>query len=349
MKPDLFIQDDGFRLEFYAIKDPQKISSWRDRFLADDHAYVLQEMIIAPPGMIDEADKFSASTFTPDRCNKPFIFVGEPGSSFQYAATVARIETEKVRIEKNNQAIKIFSGGVNLLYSAPISSGSPHREQSFDGAFHRISEISKGYQMEESAIVRTWLFLRDILGGYDELNSAREKFFNKWHSAKNKFLPASTGIQNRIIGNAMLAFGFCAFSGDGVKIRQVSSPLQNEPTAYGKLFSRAVVVEFPRAKLLFISGTAAINRAGFSVHAEVFQNQLEFTLDVISAILHQESGDFSNIAQAIVYLKRSEDMASCLKILDKTGFPAERALFQAGVDICRDDLLCEIEAVAVIN
>jgi enamine deaminase RidA (YjgF/YER057c/UK114 family) len=202
--------------------------------------------------------------------------------------------------------------------------------------------------MKESAIVRTWLFMRDILNDYEELNNAREKFFAKWHTAANHFLPASTGIQNRIAGNEILAFEFCAFSGDNVALRQMPSPLQDEPTSYGKLFSRALVVEFPRSKLLFISGTAAIDKAGSSVYIGNFESQMAFTLEIVSAILSQGNGSFSNVTQAIVYLKRRKDMDSCLRILDEVGFPRDRALFQVGVDICRDNLLCEIEATAVV-
>ena len=120
--------------------------------------------------------------------------------------------------------------------------------------------------MRESALARTWLFINYILEDYEKLNMAREQYFAKWHCAANQILPASTGIQGRMTGDDALAFEFCAFSGDNVTIKQISSPLQNEPTSYGKLFSRAVAVEFPHSKLLLISGTAAVDKAGSSVY-----------------------------------------------------------------------------------
>ncbi|KIE17563.1 hypothetical protein DS62_02345 [Smithella sp. SC_K08D17] len=110
-----------------------------------------------------------------------------------------------------------------------------------------------------------------------------------------------------------------------------------------------MIVEFPKSKLLYISGTASIDKTGISVYPGDLKSQMEFTLERKSAILKQEGCDYSNIAQAIIYLKRSEDMRSCIAMLDKMGFPRDRALFQLGVDICRDNLLCEIEATAVIN
>ncbi|PKN52086.1 MAG: hypothetical protein CVU55_08500 [Deltaproteobacteria bacterium HGW-Deltaproteobacteria-13] len=350
MKSDLKLQEDGFCLEFFSGQGDvfQNDSSEHKELLLNENMYILQEIIIVPPDMMSQANNFSAGTFAPLRCNKPLIFTGHPDLPVQYAAIAAKVEKEKVSVARSDTGIKITADGINLLYSAPVfdshGSGRP-----FMTAFNKISEVLRGFQMSESAIARTWLFIRDILNDYEELNKAREQFFEKWNPAANQILPASTGIQNHIIGNEILAFEFCAFSGEHVTVKQISSPLQNEPTAYGKLFSRAVVAGFPRSKLLFVSGTAAIDKAGASVYIGNFKSQMEFTLEVISAILKQENCSFSNVVQAIVYLKRSKDMSSCFQILDQAGFPRERTLFQPGVDICRDNLLCEIEAMAVIS
>lgn len=203
--------------------------------------------------------------------------------------------------------------------------------------------------MQEAAIARTWLFMNNILKDYEKLNTAKEHFFAQWYCAANHFIPASTGIQGQMNGNEILAVELCAFSRDNITIKQISSPLQNEPTAYGKLFSRAVAVAFPHCKLLFISGTAAIDKTGSSVYIGNFESQMAFTLEIVSAILSQANGSFSNVAQAIVYLKRSKDLNSCLRILEQAGFPRARTIFQLDVDVCRDNLLCEIEVTAVIT
>ena len=108
-------------------------------------------------------------------------------------------------------------------------------------------------------------------------------------------------------------------------------------------------VGFSNSKLLLISGTAAIDKTGSSVYIGNFESQIVFTLEIVSSILRQENGSFSNVAQAIVYLKRRKDMDSCLKILDGAGFPRARAIFQLDVDVCRDNLLFEIELTAVIS
>ncbi|GAB6269022.1 MAG: Rid family hydrolase [Smithella sp.] len=351
MKSDLILREDDFCLEFFNESGNiyKRGSSQREELLSDDNVYVLQEIIIVPTDMIKETNNFSAMSIAPQRCNKPLIFIGHADLPVQYSSITAKIDRKKAIAEKNDKGIKITADKLNLLYSAPILSGQAKDDNSFNDAFNQIREVLNSFHMKESAIARTWLFMRDILNDYEELNKAREQFFAKWHTAANHFLPASTGIQNRITGNEILAFEFCAFSGDNVAIKQIPSPLQNEPIAYGKLFSRAVIVEFPKSKLLYISGTASIDKTGISVYPGDLKSQMEFTLEIISAILKQEGCDYSNIAQAIIYLKRSEDMRSCIAMLDKMGFPRDRALFQLGVDICRDNLLCEIEATAVIN
>ena len=350
MQPDLILQEDSFCLEFHTISKlvPADEFPQMANLIVGDNGYVIQERIIVPPHMICQANNFSARTIAPLRCNAPLIFIGHPDLPVQYTSIVARPEKGKSMVEKCDKAIKITAEGTNLLYSAPIftKQGDGH---SFVRAFSKISEVLQSFPMQESAIARTWLFMKNILKDYETLNTAREKFFAKWHCAANNFLPASTGIQGHMNGNETLAVEFCAFSGDNITIKQISSPLQNEPTAYGKLFSRAVAVQFTNSKLLFISGTASIDKAGVSVHIGNFENQLAFTLEVVSAILSQENGSFSNVAQAIVYLKRSKDMDSCLRILDGVGFPRTRTIFQLDVDVCRDDLLCEIEATAVIT
>ncbi|MDI6742453.1 MAG: Rid family hydrolase [Smithella sp.] len=346
MSKDLIVHGDGFHIEFHTknhMTSPERFPPLCAE-ISGDNDYVLQERIIVPPDMANMAGRYSSMTSTPDRCNSPLILKGHPDLPFQRASVVARIEDAASKADKSDHAIKITSGESSVLYGAPIFGLTG----SFHAAFKKISDVLENVQMNESDMVRTWIFMDDILKDYDELNTAREKFFSQWHGQDKTFIPASTGIQSRTIGHNRLAIEFCAFSGKNISIRQISSPLQNEPTAYGKLFSRAVLVELIRSKLLFISGTAAIDKAGRSVYAGNFEKQLKFTLDVLTEILGQQNAGFSSIAQAIVYLKRSEDLRSGMNILEKTAFPCEKSLFQIGVDVCRDDLLCEIEVTAVI-
>jgi enamine deaminase RidA (YjgF/YER057c/UK114 family) len=348
MVPSSVLREDGFSLEFFTADDLDE--ALENSPLADTigiDGYVLQERIIVPPRLAGEAVRFSTRTIAPERCNAPLIFIGHPDLPVQYASIVARAG-EKASIEKRDASIEISAEGMNLLFSAPIlsRSKSPHE---FYSAFDGISKVISSSRMPESAIARTWLFMEDTLRDYELLNQARGLCFREWFSSADCIIPASTGVQGRLIGSPALAIEFCAFSGGRLSVRRLFSPLQNEPTAYGKLFSRGVAVRFPKNALLFISGTAPIDRTGASVHAGDFGRQMEFTLEALSAILRAAGGDFAGVIQAMVYLKRSADLDSCVRILDKAEFPRARALFQLDVDICRDDLLCEIEVTALIS
>lgn len=249
MQPNLILQEDGFRLEFRSISKFIPLNEFpqmTDGIIGAD-GYVLQERIIVPPHMLDQANNFSARTIAPLRCNQPLIFVGHPDLPVQYASIIARPEKGKSRFEKRDAAIKIMTNGINLLYSAPIFSKHGGNSHSFIPAFDKISEVLQRFQMQESAIARTWLFMNNILKDYEKLNTAREQFFAKWYCAPNHFIPASTGIQGQTIGNESLAIEFCAFSGKNIKIKQISSPLQNEPTTMANCSAVPWLSSFPFA------------------------------------------------------------------------------------------------------
>jgi enamine deaminase RidA (YjgF/YER057c/UK114 family) len=346
----LLMQEDTFGLEFLTINnfDVDADKSYLADIIRD--GYILQERIIVPPHLIAKAESCCALSINKSKANSPLIFIGHSDLPVQYSAVIARLKKSSAQIEKDDEAIKIIADGINLLFSAPIVCCSDATSHSFFASFEEISKILHAHQMRESAIARTWLFLKNILKDYESLNLARESFFAKWYSpSANHFIPSSTGIQGHIKGDNILTMEFCAFSGRDISIRQILSPLQNEPTAYGKLFSRAVAVYLPHNELVLISGTAAIDKSGTSVHIGNFDLQMTFTLDVVKALLHEAGGTFSNIAQAIIYLKNYKDLSSCIRILDEAGFPRGKVLFLLDVDICRELLLFEIEVMAVIS
>lgn len=344
------LNEEDFSIAYYSLNHhvSEKLFDWRKQFLQEDDCFILQEILILPDGSAINPEDLSPYRVVPHRCLAPLILIGHHDSSAQYLSVVAKAIKGRSEVIKSDRAMHLVSKGINVLYSAPLFADRKEKDPFVD-AFFRMGAVLNGVGMKESALTRTWLFLNDILADYEKLNQARQEYFNTWYPISRAFLPASTGIQSRINNHEMLAFAFCAFSGQKVAIRQLSSPLQNEPTDYGKLFSRAAVVEFPRSNILFVSGTASIDKTGRSVYVGSFHDQMEFTLDVLSAVLKQGKSGFADVAQAIVYLKRDKDMANCLRILDRRNFPIDRAVFQMGVDVCRDDLLCEIEVTAVIN
>jgi enamine deaminase RidA (YjgF/YER057c/UK114 family) len=348
MNPPIIVAEDDFTLEFRTVGhlDPVDCDTLR-KDIIDPNGYVLQEKIILPPRLADQAAKYSAQSIDPLKCNSPLILIGHPDLPAQYTSLIVRPKQGRSRAEKHDAAIKVTAAEMNLLFSAPIFSGAEKTVHSFSLAFDKVSSVLHHCGMEEASIARTWLYLDDVLNDYDLLNQSRELFFARWYSPGKHFIPASTGIEGHMAARRPLTIQFGAFSGKRVGIRQQASPLQNEATRYGKLFSRCVVVELPRHQFVFISGTASIDKAGISVYKGDFDKQLVFTLEVLSAILREVNGSFANVVQATVFLKKHEDFNACQRILSQAGFPRAQTLFLPDTPVCRDDLLCEIELTAV--
>lgn len=306
---------------------------------AGKHGAVLQERIAAPEGKAD-LDYGRANP-------RHLMLLGHPALPVQRAALVLRPANTSNTVSNLESGVKFSCGTANILYGFPIHSHTQPGAQAFHACFARMSATLSQANMSESDLARTWIYADSILDAYEDINKARDMYFKKWFSSENTFVPASTGIQGRTPNSTPLCVDFCAFSGSDVVIEQLRSPLQNEPTEYGKFFSRAIQIRFPQNRLIMISGTASINKEGQSVHIDDFGRQLLTTLDVLEALLQQEGAVLADTAQAIVYLKRHSDLDACINILAARGFPTRRMLLLTDTDVCRPELLCEIELVAV--
>jgi enamine deaminase RidA (YjgF/YER057c/UK114 family) len=106
-------------------------------------------------------------------------------------------------------------------------------------------------------VIRTWFFLDDILGWYDEFNRARTQIYSglKFHTNS---LPASTGVGARNSAGAAVALAAWAVQplGNASVAEEIASPMQCPAPAYGSSFSRAMEHSTASGRRLFISGTA---------------------------------------------------------------------------------------------
>lgn len=193
-------------------------------------------------------------------------------------------------------------------------------------------------------VVRTWFYLDEILAWYPEFNRVRTAYFQ----SRNIFggiMPASTGVgAANLDGSAVLAKVLAVRpKSDALQITRVDSPLQCDAYAYGSAFSRALEVADSRARSLFISGTASIEPGGKTVHLGDVTKQLELTLQVVEAILKHRHMEWSDTTQAIAYF-RDDAMIPLWKKVGAAVAPIPIVATQC--DVCRDDLLFEIELLA---
>lgn len=119
-------------------------------------------------------------------------------------------------------------------------------------------------------------------------------------------------------------------------------------------FSRGMKVELDSMKLLFISGTASVNAQGKTAHAGDFHAQVMHTYKNIVSLLERENADLKNIVKFTVFLKNMDDYDKFNKARDeffeKSGLLREEFPASTCVEarLCRDELLVEIEAIAIV-
>lgn len=238
----------------------------------------------------------------------------------------------------------------------------PIRRQS-EIAFQRMEEILTAEGMTFGDVVRQWNYLERITEyssesqHYQDFNDVRSSYYasSDWMFG----YPAATGIGTHCGG---VQIDFNAVKGN-IEILPLDNDWQRAAHVYSDevLFSRSLqnkeTPKFERGKLLaddtcrmiYVSGTAAILGEN-SVEAGIL-SQLEITLKNIQHLIGLEEGlnklflQSSVLQQLRVYLKNEEDTAVVRKELDKYGLSIPIAYLLA--DVCREELLIEIEGTAI--
>jgi enamine deaminase RidA (YjgF/YER057c/UK114 family) len=212
--------------------------------------------------------------------------------------------------------------------------------------FGRAEQLLQRAGLAFRDVVRTWIYLRDIDRDYPDLNRARRAFFEERGIDP---VPASTGIGGAPVSGAHdLCLGLYAVKDGGPARRHVmTSPTLNEAMSYGADFVRGMKVTEANRIALHVSGTASIDADGRTAHVGDFESQADRMLVNIAALLEGQGADFSDVVSATTYQRdpaNADRLKQKLQEAGFTGFP--NAMVAA--PICRPDLLCEIEALAVL-
>jgi len=202
-----------------------------------------------------------------------------------------------------------------------------------------------GFELADT--VRTWFFLENILSWYDDFNHARTAIYSGM-KFRTGSLPASTGVGAKNPAGTALALAAWAFRPleKNARAEEVASPLQCPAPAYGSSFSRAMEISAGSGHQLFISGTASIAPGGKTLWVGDVRKQVELTMDVVAAILHSRGLTFADFTRATAYFRHASDagvFAEWLAANHLTKMP----VVSAQCDVCRDDLLFELEAEAM--
>ena len=257
--------------------------------------------------------------------------------------TVQRIRIgERVvgSVFQNGAARHCVLGGLG-----PVSNARPRADQTRETLDNLAEALAQG-GFSLTDLVRTWFFLEDILSWYDEFNRTRTKIYSavKFHTGS---LPASTGVGAKNPAGAALTVGAWAMQPeDGpARAEEIASPLQCPAPAYGSSFSRAMEISSPAGRRLLISGTASIAPGGETSWKDDPRRQVELTMEVVEAILQSRNFSFSDVSRATAYFRRRADAWAFAEWCSKKGHTALPVVV-VYCDVCRDDLLFELEADA---
>lgn len=203
--------------------------------------------------------------------------------------------------------------------------------------------------------VRTWFYLSHILNWYDEFNRVRTEAYARLGlmpvaGREHLLLPASTGIGGDLPGSAACAMDLIAVAADpqgGPTIKRLTNSAQKEAFRYGSAFARSAVISGKKEDLVQVSGTAAIDEIGRSLHPDDIRAQVRSTLEKMAALLAPQQIRLADLSAATVFVKHPEHADAARETLAESGLERFPAVFVIA-DVCRDDLLFEIDAEAVI-
>lgn len=204
---------------------------------------------------------------------------------------------------------------------------------------------------------RTWNYLPAIhaeecgLERYRQFNVGRHRAF----AAGNRPVDSSPAASALGVASGLFSVAFIAGRSEPIRIenpRQISAfdyPFQYGPRS--PTFSRAVTVANGDFEALFISGTASI--VGHeTVHPNDVVAQTQETVANLAILLEQANARtnaaFFTLTNLIyrVYIRHADDFHQVQQILNTSIGSSIRAIY-VQADICRQDLLIEIEAFAV--
>jgi enamine deaminase RidA (YjgF/YER057c/UK114 family) len=258
---------------------------------------------------------------------------------------------------------EIWAGGVSS-YLFPEDT-----RKAAEKAFDLMVAILENEQMSLNNLIRQWNYIGNILDIKDEyqnyqiFNEVRNDYYSRYR--KMKGYPAATGVGMKHGG---VILDFCAVElSESLKIRAVENPNQINAYNYGQQvlmglkdkdkatkhapqFERALLVANNHDAYLHISGTASIIGQE-TIGKNDIGKQTIVTIENVKKLTETErinklisgpviSGEKYSLFR--IYIKKQSDFRIVHQIFNEQ-FPGIPAIY-VEADICRDDLLMEIEA-----
>lgn len=233
--------------------------------------------------------------------------------------------------------------------SLPLAADGEFEAAAFASYDELLTVLSKSPM---STPIRFWNYVPEINQGrgdeenYKRFCSGRLAAFTK-HGIQDADFPAASAVGHHRSGLTIGVLSSHCETQHHANPRQVDAfeyPRQYGPASPS--FARATTLTKGHSRLCFISGTASI-LGHSSVHQGDLRLQLYTTNDNILYLLEETGFKPDHIQTARVYLRDPSHFDECKEIIERS-YPQIELIF-AEADICRSDLLVEIECFCIAD
>ena len=322
--------------------------------LVSEGASILQERIFAVDGSLDIVSAARSRAYGKmDDGVAPSLLAGRQGrhgsiAGVQVHAAACLSRPEVVRVDGKACGRVVKLPGRAYVTLSGISGGkSGGRVKQAREMLEKGESALKQFGGDFTCVPRTWMWLGDILSWYGEFNNIRNRFFTERGligKGSRQSMPASTGIGLGLGGSGQFGMDLTAVLEPKSSIEFLGAiGRQQCALDYGSAFSRASRANSPAGKTVFVSGTASIDAKGATAHIGDARGQIETTIENVRAALRDMNCGDGDVVQTITYCKTAEVEGIFEEFKSRLDWPWVTVI----CDICRDDLLFEIEAAAM--
>ena len=332
----------------------EEIFSGISDILRSKKASILHERVFATQSAMETIRRARSQAYADlDDGVAPSFLVAKEGLSgpvagVQVHAIISNTQPEVIKLDANPCGRIIRVPGRAYLTLSGISD-QRHKQATAQAQamMEKADAALRQFGANFLSVPRTWMWLKDILSWYDDFNHVRTKFFTERRLigiGTRQSMPASTGI-----GLGPADGGNCAMDlmavlepTDCTEYLQAGGK-QQCALEYGSAFSRAARSIMPAGQTVFVSGTASIDADGATTHIGDASGQISTTIGNVRAVLADMNCKDEDVVQVVAYCKTTE----VEKIFNASKGALDWPWLTAICDICRPDLLFEIEATAM--
>jgi hypothetical protein len=298
--------------------------------------------------------------------------IAQPPLSCKIIVEVCFYDPQEWQVQfvgNENNGIALFRNETAEIVIGNVQSNSNSAcKLNSENAFADLIDLFNQAKFPLNSIVRQWNYIEDILGfdgekqRYQEFNDVRSGVYG--NTFEERGYPAATGIG---MNQGGVAIEFLAIKSLKLNTQPIDNPGQIAAHHYSKevligdeciikttpKFERARFLEIFNKKLIFISGTASIiGERTVGVGDAV--KQTEITIQNIEKLYSDEVLERIDkehlkprFSHARVYIKNRKDFSAIRKTF-KNHF-ADLPVVYIIADICRNDLLVEIEGKVILE